>query len=280
MDPTLYLVATPIGNLEDITYRAVRVLNEVGLIACEDTRHTRKLLNHYGISTPTISYHEHNEVQRAGQLLQKLHEGLSVALVSDSGTPLISDPGYRLVLRAIEEGIRVEPVPGPSAALAALTASGLPTDEFHFVGFLPAKPGRRRRMLENLKDLESTLILYEAPHRILETLEDIAAVMGDRRAVLAREITKLHEEFLRGAPAEISAALRARPAIKGEITLLVGRASRPSGEDTPLAEAVAECVAAGMPRMEAIKAVARRRGLSKREVYRAFGGRSPEPGNQ
>jgi 16S rRNA (cytidine1402-2'-O)-methyltransferase len=268
MAGTLYLVATPIGNLEDITYRAVRVLKEAGLIACEDTRQTRKLLDHYGIRTPTVSYHEHNEASRAAELIGKLGQGLNVALVSDAGTPLVSDPGYRLVQRAIENGIRVEPVPGASALLAALTASGLPSDEFHFAGFLPPKSGRRRKALENLKAQEATLVLYESPHRILETLEDLAAVLGDRPTVLAREITKLHEEFLRGTPAELRELLQARPSIKGEITLLVGKALRAESDDTPLAQAVEECVQSGMPRMEAIKAVARRRGLSKREVYR------------
>ena len=268
---TLYLVATPIGNLEDITYRAVRVLKEAGLIACEDTRQTRKLLDHYGIRTPTVSYHEHNEAPRAAELLEKLRQGLTVALVSDAGTPLVSDPGYRLVQRAIENGIRVEPVPGASALLAALTASGLPSDEFHFAGFLPPKSGRRRKALEKLKAEEATLVLYESPHRILETLEDLAVVLGERPTVLAREITKLHEEFLRGTPAELKQLLQTRVSIKGEITLLVGKALHAESDDTPLAEAVEECVQSGMPRMEAIKAVARRRGLSKREVYKACG---------
>ncbi len=280
MAATLYLVATPIGNLEDVTYRAVRLLREAGLIACEDTRQTRKLLDHYDIRTPTISYHEHNEAQRAEELLGKLLAGTTVALVSDAGTPLVSDPGYRLVARAVEEGIRVEPVPGSSAILAALTASGLPTDQFHFGGFLPAKSGQRRKALERLKDEEATLVFYEAPHRILAALEDIAAVLGARPAVVAREVTKLHEEFLRGTPAELKQALEARPSIKGEITLLVGKAGRPAAPDTPLAEAVEECVRAGMPRMQAIKSVARSRGLSKREVYKAFGTRTLEPTNE
>lgn len=268
MAGTLYLVATPIGNLEDITYRAGRILREAGLIACEDTRHTRKLLDHYVISTPTISYHEHNEAERAPQLIGKLHAGCSIALVSDAGTPLVSDPGYRLVNLAIEEGIRVEPVPGASAVLAALAASGMPSDQFHFAGFLPPKAAQRRKVLERLKDQEATLVLYEAPHRILETLEDVEAVMGPRPAVVAREITKLHEEFLRGTPAELRDTLQARPSIKGEITLLIGKGPAPTADETPIPEAVEEAVRSGMTRMEAIKSVAHRRGLPKREVYK------------
>jgi 16S rRNA (cytidine1402-2'-O)-methyltransferase len=264
---TLHLVATPIGNLEDITYRAVRVLREAGLIACEDTRQTRKLLQHYGIDRPLVSYHEHNEAARAPELIARLAEGLSVALVSDAGMPLVSDPGYRLVRAALEQGIRVEPVPGPSALVAALAASGLPAGAFYFGGFLPAKSGQRARVLAALKEESATLIFYEAPHRILETLADIQTVLGPRPVVLARELTKLHEEFLRGTAAGVRAALAARDAVKGEITLLVGRASEAAGETTPLEEAVAACVRGGLSRMDAIKAVARRRGIPKSQVY-------------
>jgi 16S rRNA (cytidine1402-2'-O)-methyltransferase len=264
----LHLVATPIGNLEDITLRAVRVLKEADLIACEDTRQTRKLLDHYGIAKPTVSYHEHNEVERAAELTGKLLAGVRIALVSDAGMPLISDPGYRLVQSAIAAGIAVEPVPGPSAVLAALAASGLPANAFHFAGFLPLKPGRRRAALQELQHEQATLVFYEAPHRILETLEAIEETLGPRPVVVARELTKLHEEFLRGTPAEVRAALRARPAIKGEITVLVARASETPPDDTPIDVAVAECIRAGMTRMEAIKSVARRRGLPKKEVYR------------
>ncbi len=221
MSGTLYIVATPIGNLEDITYRAVRILGEVDLIACEDTRQTRKLLDRYGISKPLVSYHEHNEAARSEELLRELLAGKSIALVSDAGTPLIADPGYRLVERARKQGVAVSPVPGPSALLAALSASGLPTDSFHFGGFLPYKKGRRRRVLEQLKTFAATLVFYETPHRILETLEDVAEVLGPRQVVLAREITKLHEEFLRGTPAEVRGTLRARPSVKGEITLMI-----------------------------------------------------------
>ena len=267
MPGKLYLVATPIGNLEDITYRAVRVLGEVELIACEDTRQTRKLLYHYGIAKPTISYHDHNEAQRAAELAQRMQSGASVALVSDAGMPLVSDPGYRLVRAAIEAGIPVEPLPGPSAALAALAASGLPTDRFLFAGFLPAKAGQRVRALEALKEEPATLIFYEAPHRMLEALGAIAQVLGPRPVVVARELTKVHEEFLRGTAVEIQAQLAARGSMKGESTLLVGKAVAPAPDETPVSEAVEELVRAGTGRMDAIKQVARRRGLSKRAVY-------------
>jgi 16S rRNA (cytidine1402-2'-O)-methyltransferase len=265
---TLYLVATPIGNLEDITLRALRVLKEADLIACEDTRQTRKLLDHYGIEKPVISYHEHNEAGRARELAGKLATGARIALVSDAGMPLVSDPGYRLVQEAIAAGAKVEPIPGPSALLTGLAASGLPTDSFHFGGFLPAKTGQRRRTLEALRSEEATLIFYEAPHRILETLEAIEETLGQRPVVVARELTKLHEEFLRGTAAEVRATLAARASVKGEITLLIGRADAPPPDDTPLEEAVAECMRQGMSRMDAIKTVARQRGLPKREVYR------------
>jgi len=277
MAGTLYLVATPIGNLEDITHRAVRVLREAGLIACEDTRRTRKLLSHYGIHAAVVSCHEHNEARRSEELLGRLRAGVSVALVSDAGTPLVSDPGYRLVNRAIQEGIRVEPVPGPSALLAALAASGMPAGEFYFAGFLPAKGAQRRRALERLKQVDATLVFYEAPHRILETLADIEAVLGPRPLALGREITKIHEEFLRGAPAGLKEILKTRPSIKGEMTLVVGRPERKDADFGPLAEAVAACERGGMTRMDAIKAVARQRGLAKREVYRVCGGHAAAP---
>ena len=263
----LYLVATPIGNLEDITYRAVRVLTEVDLIACEDTRHTRKLLDHYGISKPTVSYHEHNEMERSAELVERMQAGASVALVSDAGMPLVSDPGYRLVRAAVEAGIPVVPIPGPSAALAALAASGLPTDAFHFAGFLPSKPVQRAKVLESLAEEHATLIFYEAPHRLLEALGSIEEALGPRPVVVAREITKLHEEFLRGTAAEIRARMDHADAVKGEITILIGKATAPPPDDRPLEEAVEELVRDGIPRMDAIKQVARRRGLSKREVY-------------
>jgi 16S rRNA (cytidine1402-2'-O)-methyltransferase len=267
---TLYVVATPIGNLEDISSRAIRILGEVDLIACEDTRHTRKLLDRYGISRPLVSYHEHNEQPRAAQLLSDLQAGKNIALCSDAGTPLIADPGYRLVEQAREQGITVTPVPGPCALIAALSASGLPTDSFLFHGFLPPKQGQRRKLLAELKTLEATLIFYEAPHRILETLEDIAATLGERPVVLARELTKIHEEFLRGTPAELRSALAERPSVKGEITVMVarGEATESESDDTPLDAAVEKLIEAGVPRMEALKTVARKRGLSKRDVYK------------
>jgi 16S rRNA (cytidine1402-2'-O)-methyltransferase len=264
----LYLVATPIGNLEDMTYRAVRVLKEADLIACEDTRQTRKLLDHYAIDRPTISYHEHNEAGRAVELTERLAAGARIALVSDAGMPLVSDPGYRLVQAAIAAGVTVEPIPGPSAVLTALAASGLPTDAFYFGGFLPAKSGQRTRALEALAGEQSTLIFYEAPHRILETLEAVEQTMGPRQIAVARELTKIHEEFLRGTAPEVRAVLAGRPVIKGEITLVIGRAVEPPPDDTPLEEAVAACIREGMSRMDAIKTVARRRGMPKREVYR------------
>ncbi|MGH9628709.1 MAG: 16S rRNA (cytidine(1402)-2'-O)-methyltransferase, partial [Bryobacteraceae bacterium] len=223
MSGKLYIVATPIGNMGDITYRAVRVLKEAAMVACEDTRHTRKLLTHYGIVTPLSSYHEHNEAARSGEYLELLRSGASIALVSDAGTPLISDPGYRLVSRAAAEGIAVIPIPGPSAVIAALSSSALPTDAFYFGGFLPAKQAQRRRLLEEVKTLDATLVFYEAPHRIVESLPDVEAILGARQMVIARELTKVHEEFLRGSVAEVVAKIRDRASIKGELTLMVGR---------------------------------------------------------
>ncbi|MDQ2712203.1 MAG: 16S rRNA (cytidine(1402)-2'-O)-methyltransferase, partial [Acidobacteriota bacterium] len=219
MAGTLYLVATPIGNLEDITLRALRVLREeVSAIACEDTRQTQKLLTHYTIRKPLISYHEHNEASRTEDLMRMLRAGEPVALVSDAGTPLVSDPGYRLVKAAADEGIRIVPIPGASAALAALTGSGLPTDAFFFAGFLPSRGAALRKRLESLADESVTLVAYESPHRILETLAAMREIFGSRPIVLAREITKIHEEFLRGAAGEIREQLAKRPSIKGEIT--------------------------------------------------------------
>ena len=269
MPGRLYVVATPIGNLEDITFRAVRCLGEVSVIACEDTRQTRKLLLHYGIQTATISYHEHNEVERARELVDRLVSGQDVAIVSDAGTPLVSDPGFRLVQAAVEAGIVVIPLPGPSAILAALSASGLPTDAFHFGGFLPAKPGQRRKLLERLAGERATLIFYETPHRIVAALEDIHAVLGSRALAIGRELTKLHEEILRGTALELSALLGERGAIKGEMTILIDRAADTLDDDTPIPEAVADALRGGLSRMDAMKQVARQRGISKREVYDA-----------
>jgi 16S rRNA (cytidine1402-2'-O)-methyltransferase len=269
MPGTLYIVATPIGNLEDITLRALRILREADLIACEDTRQTRKLLDHAGISKPTVSYHDHNEAERTAELIAKLEGGAKIALVSDAGTPLISDPGYRLVEAAIEAGIPVEPIPGPCAAVAALSASGLPPDSFRFCGFLPPRSSPRRKLLGELTGETCTLIFYEAPHRILDALEDIEAVMGARRVVVAREITKLHEEFLRGTAAEVRAKLSQRAVVRGEITILIGKQEAGAVlDDRPIEDAVRALEEQGLSRMDAIKRVAKERGIPKREVYR------------
>ncbi len=268
MTGTLYIVATPIGNLEDITYRAVRILREVDLIACEDTRQTRKLLDHYGIGKATVSYHDHNEQSRSVDLVGHLQQGKNIALVSDAGTPLIADPGYRLVARARAEGIAVVPLPGPSAALAALSAAGLPTDSFLFYGFLPAKAGQRRKALEDLRTLAASIVLYEAPHRIVATLDEIGAVLGPRPIVLAREITKIHEEFLSGTAAELAGVLRQRDSVRGEFTMIVGRGEMIQSEAGTIEEAVEELIRSGVGRMDALKQVARDRGLSKSDVYK------------
>jgi 16S rRNA (cytidine1402-2'-O)-methyltransferase len=272
----LYIVATPIGNLEDMTFRAVRILKEADLIACEDTRQTRKLLDHYGIETPMISYHDHNEAGRTAELLDRMRAGKTVALVTDAGTPLISDPGFLLVHETRKAGLPVVPLPGASAALAALSASGLPTGEgFRFCGFPPPKKTQRLELFRNLAREAATLIFYEAPHRILDTLDDLDAAMPQRPVVLARELTKLHEEFLNGSAREIHTNLAARDSIRGEITLLVGKAADDSAaevDDRPVEAAVAELERAGVPRMDAIKQVARDRGLPKREVYRILSG--------
>lgn len=268
---TLYLIATPIGNLEDITLRALRTLREeVSLIACEDTRQTQKLLEHYQIHKPLISYHDHNEASRASELLERLSQGESIALVSDAGTPLVSDPGYRLVVAAIENGHPVVPIPGASAVLSALTASGLPVDQFRFIGFLPPKASQRRKLFEELLADLGTIVAYESPHRVLSTLEDLEAVLGSRRIVLARELTKIHEEFLRGTASDLKRDLQNRPAIKGEFTLLIAKADHadiPEDID-PIQEIKRLQTETGLDRKEAIKAVAKRLGLPKREVYR------------
>ncbi|HYX53167.1 MAG TPA: 16S rRNA (cytidine(1402)-2'-O)-methyltransferase [Candidatus Limnocylindrales bacterium] len=267
----LYVVATPIGNLEDITYRAVRVLKEADLIACEDTRQTRKLLDHYGITGKVISYHEHNEQARAEELVQRLREGAAVAQVSDAGMPGISDPGYRLITLAIESGISVVPVPGPAAAITALAASGLPTDAFEFRGFLPAKSGQRRTALESLSNSEQTAIFYEAPHRIRETLADIVAVLGPQRpVVIARELTKIHEEFLRGSAAQLLAIATERE-LKGEITLLIGKSQAPqqANSTVDLRQRLQQLMTEqNLDEKAALKLLARETGLSKSAVYR------------
>jgi 16S rRNA (cytidine1402-2'-O)-methyltransferase len=269
----LYIVATPIGNLEDITLRALRVLREADLIACEDTRQTRRLLDHFSIAKPTVSYHEHNEASRSAELIEKLQNGANVALVSDAGTPLISDPGYRVAAAAIAAGIPVVPIPGASAILAALAGSGLGTDDFRFCGFLPARSAARRKALEDVAG-DGTLIFYDAPRRIVETLEDVEAVFGSRPVVVARELTKIYEEFLRGTASEVRAQLAARPSVKGEITLLIGRAAKRSAGEAENPEAikpedeVRALELQGLQRMDAVKRVAKDRGIPKRELYR------------
>lgn len=292
--PALYLVGTPIGNLEDITLRALRILKEVDLIACEDTRQTAKLLNHYGIETRTISYHEHNELTRSAELIMHLNQGKSIALVSDAGTPSVSDPGYRLVQLAIRHKLPVIPIPGPSAFLSALVASGLPAEAFVFRGFLPAKITQRRKLLEEIKQSPWTQLFYEAPHRLLGTLEEIAEVLGpQRRVVVAREVTKVYEEFVRGAAAEVLATFQRRQEIRGEITLLIGREEAPAlrgaANDAAQGAAGVSQGPAGLPMValknartrvrelirtekidekEAMKRVAKEMGVSKSDVYR------------
>lgn len=272
--PGLYLVGTPIGNLEDITLRALRVLKQADLIACEDTRQTQKLLNHFGIEKPTISYHEHNEASRAAELVEKLAEGSRIAVVSDAGMPGISDPGFRLVSLAIEEGVPVIPIPGPAAFVTALVASGLPVESFAFRGFLPPKSGARRRVLERVKASLQTQVFYETPHRIVAALEDIAVVLGPaRRVVIARELTKIHEEFLRGTAAEVLAAVKSRGELKGEIVLLIGPATE--GEVPAISTSIHDRVRQLMreeklDEKSALKRVAKERGISKSEAYREW----------
>ena len=224
MHGILYIVSTPIGNLEDMTFRAVRVLKEVGVIAAEDTRHTKQLCTHFGIHTPLTSYHDFNKEEKTAVLLERLHAGTDVALVSDAGTPVVSDPGFFLITRALAAGIRVVPVPGPSAVLAALAGSGLPSDAFRFEGFLPRKEGPRSKRIARFREDPATLILFEGPHRIAKLLASLLAGLGNRRAVLARELTKHYEEFHRGSLEELIALVRSRP-LKGEITLLIEGAS-------------------------------------------------------
>src|SRR6266404_3582534 len=269
--PGLYVVATPIGNLQDISLRALAVLRAADVVACEDTRHTQKLLHHFGIAVRTVSYHEHNEAERAAELLAELEGGARVALVSDAGMPGISDPGYRIVTLAVERNIPVVPVPGASALVAALAASGLPTDSFCFHGFLPAKSGARRALLERLAAAEQTLVFYEAPHRIVEALTDLLETMGpDRPVVVARELTKLHEEFLRGRAADVLAALRKRGDVKGEITLLVGKAEQAQSQPVTNVRSRVEALMAAQALDEraALKQLAKDTGRSKSELYR------------
>lgn len=268
MPGTLYLVATPIGNLADITHRALQVLRDVDLIACEDTRHTQKLLNHYGITTRTISYHEHNEQQRAVQLIDQLKQGSSVAVVSDAGTPAISDPGFRLVRAAIESDVPVVPVPGPSALLSALIAAGLPTDEFFFAGFLPPRSNARRARLSELQSVPGTLIFYEAPHRLATTLKDAYEILGEREAVVARELTKMHEEIRRGRLSDLSNHYE-REEARGEIVVLVDRhVLSAAPPQLNIATLVDQFEQDGLDQRAALKKAARELGLSRAEAYR------------
>ena len=267
----LYVVGTPIGNLDDITLRALNALKASDLVACEDTRRTLKLLNHYEIRTRTISYHEHNEMTRAPELVLRMEQGSVISLVSDAGTPVLSDPGFRLVHLAVRHKIPVVPVPGPSAMVAALTAAGLPMNEFIFTGFLPAKKSARRKALAALAAFEKTIVLYEAPHRIVETLRDVHEVVGDREIVIAREVTKLHEEFLRGSVAEVRDLLKKSPR-KGELTVILGPGVAPKqgGGNGQSVQAEVERLRAseGLDERSALKVIARARGISRSEAYR------------
>lgn len=264
----LYIVATPIGNLEDITLRALRILKEVDLIAAEDTRYTKTLLNHYGIHTPLTSYHEHNEKTKAHVLVARLEQGENVALVSDAGTPTISDPGYRLVGETIKAGITIVPIPGASALTAVLSVSGLPTDRFVFEGFLPAKKRERRERLQRLREETRTLVFYEAPHRLQESLRDLSEILGDREAVLGREVTKVYEEFLRGRLSEVSAGIDRRE-LRGEITLVVRGSEResPPGDDLLMGE-IQRLKEEGMRVKEIAELLGERFSCSKRQIYR------------
>jgi 16S rRNA (cytidine1402-2'-O)-methyltransferase len=275
----LYVVATPIGNLEDITLRALRILKEADAVACEDTRQTLKLLSHFDIQKRLISYHEHNELTRAPEIVIELEQGAKIALVSDAGTPAISDPGHRLVSLCVRHGIKVVPLPGPSAFVAALAASGMPVEEFAFVGFLPARQSARRKALRALASEPRTLALYEAPHRLSDTLDDALEILGNRPAVVAREITKMYEEFLRGHLEDVAAAVR-KKAARGEITLLIGAADgltahgeNAAGAALTVLEPLSHRVDAimkeiGVDRKAALKQAARERGLTRREAYK------------
>jgi 16S rRNA (cytidine1402-2'-O)-methyltransferase len=271
--PGLYLVATPIGNLEDITLRALRVLRLADRIACEDTRQTQKLLNHFEIRTPTVSYHMHNEGSRTEELIAELKNGARIAVVSDAGTPGIADPGGQIVTAALAARVDVFPIPGANAAISGLIASGLTTERFTFHGFLPAKAGQRKTALEELARDDGTHIFYEAPHRILDTLADVEAVFGpEQHVVIARELTKMHEEFLRGSVADIRSQLATRASVRGEIVLMLTPTpaeSASEGKQTTLAAEVATMMKSeGISEMDALKRIARERGIGKSEAYR------------
>lgn len=265
----LYVVGTPIGNLEDMTFRAVRILQAVDVIAAEDTRHTGKLLHHFQITTPQTSYHEHNQQRRIPELIEQLYQGKAIALVTDAGMPGISDPGYELVKACIEAGITIVPIPGPSAAITALSAAGLPTDKFVFEGFLPAKGQERKQRLDAIASLRQTLILYEAPHRLRQTLQDLAAVLGEnRQIVLARELTKLHEEFWRGSITDAIAHYTSREP-QGEFTLLIAGVSleKPQLSEATLKAELQNLLQQGLSRSEASRQLAQLTSLSRRHIY-------------
>lgn len=268
MTGILYIVATPIGNLEDITLRALRVLKEVDAVAAEDTRHTRILLNHHNIDTPLTSYHEHNEKTKSQELVARLVQGQNIALVTDAGTPAISDPGFRVVVQAIRAGVRIIPIPGASALTAVLSASGLPTDRFVFEGFLPAKKGQRREKLQTLRDETRTLIFYEAPHRLKDTLDDIRELLGNREAVLAREVSKIHEEFLRGPVSELVRVLSGGD-IRGEVTLIIsGSSGLPGVSEERLKAEILELKGKGLRVKEIAEVLGEKFGYPKKEIYR------------
>ena len=284
---SLYVVATPIGNLEDITLRALRILREADVIACEDTRHTQKLLSHYEIKKRLVSYHEHNEMTRAPELVREMQKGARVALVSDAGTPAISDPGLNLVRACVAAGIPVITIPGASALTTAIAGAGLPSESVWFMGFLPSRPGERRKLLRALSEMRfaesvaaPTIIFYEAPHRIAKAIEDCVAIFGARQAVIARELTKIHEEFLRGSLNELAASIAEKP-IRGEITLLIAPAERSAvsdaaltgGDSIQVSESLAQRVAriereSGISRKDALKQAARELGIPRREAYK------------
>lgn len=278
MPGTLYLVATPIGNLQDITLRALDVLRSVDLIACEDTRHSRKLLTHFRVSSRTVSYHEHNERERAEELVDRLLRGQSVAIVSDAGTPGINDPGFHIVSRAIEIGAPVVPIPGAVAFVNAVVASGLSTAAIFFSGFLPPKKGERRRKLDEVSNIPGTLVFYEAPHRLAKSLRDCAEILGDRRAAVARELTKLHEEIARGTLSELADKYAAQ-AVRGEIVLVIDRATEGQAAGagaTSLSDRVSELETAGIDRKKALKEAAKEFGISKSEAYKILLTNTPD----
>jgi 16S rRNA (cytidine1402-2'-O)-methyltransferase len=268
MPGTLYILATPIGNLEDMTYRAVRILGEVDLIAAEDTRHSLKLLNHFGISKPLTSYFDHNQQFKGERILQALRQGRSVALISDAGTPCISDPGFNLVRAAVAEGITVIPIPGPCAAITALSASGLPSDAFTFAGFPPARQGKRRAFLSAMGPLPGTLVFYEAPHRLEETLRDLREVMGERQIVVARELTKIYEEFIRGTVGEVLAKVVAQDKVRGEVVILVAPGEAVPEEAEPLPELLERLLRdEGLTVKDAAKKAAEIAGVPRNTAY-------------